>query len=427
MTDEQLDRQLTALLNEEAGDITSAPTASEMTLRVARRVSGGRTASRTTSPLRLVLSMALSLSLLLVALMVAAVVTGQRTSVPPAPAGRIVFSHAAAGAEQYVYTMAADGSDPVRLGSSPSMVGVPSPDGSRVAVTQQQADGRWTSTVMGPDGSDPVSLPPPDDSDLNLSPVAWSPDGAQLALEGWSDADRTRNGIYTATPAGEDLSPLLTTMVPDGHAVPVAWSPDGTSLLFLQLPDDGDQGELYVLDGDSTQPRRLSAEGQHVWLNGFNVAGSWSPDSGSVAYTASDATGSAAFVVPASGGEPVQISDLGNYPTGARFSPDGAWVLFDIAAPGAGVPRAVARPSGRHGRPSHHRPGHDRHRQLLRCLVPRWPAHPVPDRGRLGCPAVDRRQRRHGCAPGDDGPGRVQQLLVGTDGTLTGHAEPSDR
>ena len=270
----------------------------------------------------------------------------------PAPAGRIVFSHAAAGAEQYVYTMAADGSDPVRLGSSPSMVGVPSPDGSRVAVTQQQADGRWTSTVMGPDGSDPVSLPPPDDSDLNLSPVAWSPDGAQLALEGWSDTDRTRNGIYTATPAGEDLSPLLTTMVPDGHAVPVAWSPDGTSLLFLQLPDDGDQGELYVLDGDSTQPRRLSAEGQHVWLNGFNVAGSWSPDSGSVAYTASDATGSAAFVVPASGGEPVQISDLGNYPTGARFSPDDAWVLFDIAAPGAGVHELwLVRPDGTDGHP----------------------------------------------------------------------------
>jgi TolB protein len=230
------------------------------------------------------------------------------------------------------------------------MVGVASPDGSRVAVTQQQADGRWTSTVMAPDGSDPVSLPLPDDNDLNLSPVAWSPDGAQLVLEGWSDADRSRNGIYTATPGGEDLHLLQPSVVPGGHAIPVAWSPDGASLLFMQLPDDGDQGELYVLDGGSAEARRLSAEDQRVWLNGFNVAGSWSPDSGSVAYTASDATGSAAFVVPASGGKPVQVSDSGNYPTGARFSPDGAWVLFDIATAGTGFHELwLVRPEGTDG------------------------------------------------------------------------------
>lgn len=244
--------------------------------------------------------------------------------------------------------MGADGSDVIQMGSSPSFFGVWSPDGDRLAVTQQQADDRWTSTVMTADGLDGVVLPLPDDRDLNLSPLAWSPGTELLTLEGWSETDRTLDGIYVATPTGEDLRRLRASLTPGGHAIPIDWSPDGTSLLFLQLPDDGDRGALHATDASGTSTTRLSAEGQDVWLNGFNVAGSWSPDSSLVAYTAfDDHGGSAAFVVPAGGGEPVQVSDPGAFATGARFSPDGQWVLYDIAPLGSGVHDLwIVRPDG---------------------------------------------------------------------------------
>jgi hypothetical protein len=265
MTDEQLDRRLTALLSEEADDVAGAPTAAEMTLRVARRVPGGTTRARTTGPLRL----ALSLMLLLLMLMLAALVVGGRPSVPMALVERIVYSFQAADGPQHVFTMTAEGGNGTPLGSSPAMLGIWSPEGDLLAVTQQRPDGRWTSIVMAPDGSDPVELPLPDGSDLNLSPLAWSPDGRLLALEAWSDTDPALAGIYVATPVGEDLRLLQPSLVPGGHAVPIAWSPDGARLLFIQTPDDGDRGRLYLLDGAGTQARALTPEGHEVWLNGF--------------------------------------------------------------------------------------------------------------------------------------------------------------
>ncbi len=253
---------------------------------------------------------------------------------PTAAAGRIAYTYSPPGGSRHVFTMDADGSAVIQMGSASSFWGVWSPDGERLAVTQERPDGRWTGALMSADGTDPVPFMLPDDEDLNLSPLAWSPDGG-LTLEGWGDSNPALNGIYTGTPeGGVELSKA--SLIDGGHPVAVGWSPDGTTLLFLQLPADADMGALYVTDADGTTVTRLTPEGQDVWLNGFNVAGSWSPDSSSVSYTAFDDRGlSAAFVVAADGGDPVQVSDRGGSATGARFSPDGQWVLYDIAPRGA--------------------------------------------------------------------------------------------
>jgi TolB protein len=273
---------------------------------------------------------------------------------PAAPMGRIGYAFANPGTSAHAFTMAADGSDVIQLSELEADLVVWAPDGSRVAIPQHLGGDRWSTMVVGWDGSDPVTLPV-QDGGLSLAPVAWSPDGTRIALEGWSESDPSLDGIYTADPALEDVELLLRRADGSAQVTPVAWSPDGTRLLFLEFPDDGDRGTLAVMAADGSDVIQLSSDGQGVWRSGFNVSGTWSPDSSSVAYTAfaGDGGRSAAYVVPATGGTPLQVSPEGMYATGARFSPDGTSVLFDkgpmmggnhdlwLVAPDGGDPKVL--------------------------------------------------------------------------------------
>lgn len=263
--------------------------------------------------------------------------------------GRIVYAFAAPGGSSHVFTVRPDGTDVTQVAPFEADWAVPSPDGSRLAMPQPLDDGRVTTALVRWDGSDLRSLPLPDDGGLSLAPSAWSPDGSRIALEGWSDADASANGIQLLDIEHETITRLTTVESPYRHDVPVGWSPDGTALLVLRLPDDGDRGDLFALGIDDLAWRRLTPEGQTAWLNGFSVPGTWSPDGGSIAFVAFDGQtpASAVYVVDAAGGEPVRVSAQGRYATGARFSPDGRWVLYDMDPNGGGVHYVDAvRPDG---------------------------------------------------------------------------------
>ena len=264
------------------------------------------------------------------------------------PSGRIAYTFGVPGTDAHVFTMAPDGTDVIQVTTFDSDYSVWSPDSTRLAVPQARSDGLVTTTVIGWDGSDPKTRPLPVDGSLNLAPAAWSPDGATLAFEGWSDAEPATNGIYAGTPTGEDLIRVTTVPQPGAHDVPIAYSPDAGSLLVLRLPAFADYGELYVMSADGSDLRRLTTEGQRMWLNSFNVPASWSPNGTFIAYTAFEGPEgrSATFVVSASGGDPVQVSEWGSYDTGARFSPDGQWVLYDMAVTGEQHDLFIVHPDG---------------------------------------------------------------------------------
>src|SRR5207244_1756925 len=103
-----------------------------------------------------------------------------------------------------------------------------SPDGTRIAFARADAGSNFDIYTMAADGSDPVQVTsgPEDDTE-----PAWSPDGALLALvRAVGEGDRIYGGqqdgdVYTVAAAGG--APRRVTSGPELEASP-AWAPAGT-------------------------------------------------------------------------------------------------------------------------------------------------------------------------------------------------------
>ncbi|HKJ27064.1 MAG TPA: DPP IV N-terminal domain-containing protein, partial [Anaerolineales bacterium] len=107
------------------------------------------------------------------------------------------------------------------------------------------------------------------------------------------------------------------------------WSPDGRQIAFFRWSLFGDEEEaepgLIVLDLDSSEETVLVEE------IGFGIADApvWSPDGEFIAYLSSNLEDSSQIlVVPGSGGEPVQITDLDGENYNIAWSPDSQWLTF---------------------------------------------------------------------------------------------------
>jgi Tol biopolymer transport system component len=88
-----------------------------------------------------------------------------------------------------IYTIDADGTDPVRLTEAPRFQYDPawSPDGARIAFTSTR-DGDGEIWTMAADGTDQTNLT--DNVGLNEFDPAWSPNGRRVAFGGFRSGDQ---------------------------------------------------------------------------------------------------------------------------------------------------------------------------------------------------------------------------------------------
>ncbi|HLK55167.1 MAG TPA: hypothetical protein VKU00_01300, partial [Chthonomonadaceae bacterium] len=112
--------------------------------------------------------------------------------------------------------------------------------------------------------------------------IAWSPDGKNIAFEGWrfkSDGERELLGIAVLRVQGEGIKvdaehlDTIRYMLPasaDGKPQNARWSPDGSRLLYEMVRTNGKR-DLWVINADGTNPLNLTKG------KGDNMDGAWAP------------------------------------------------------------------------------------------------------------------------------------------------------
>ena len=179
--------------------------------------------------------------------------------------------------------------------------------------------------------------------------LSWSPDGKTLGFLYVPNGTRRASAVYAAKPAAGEIGvdglevQRVAAVDADGGAVRLlssadtyayefAWSPDGQRIAYVGAPPPGDNNwwvaKLYVQDAkvDAKAAMVLDPSGSKGSLHGLQIAlPRWSPDGQRIAFIGglmSDqgSTGGDIYTVPASGGEPTNLTP------GTRVTP--AWLAW---------------------------------------------------------------------------------------------------
>ena len=176
------------------------------------------------------------------------------------------------------------------------------------------------------DGSEKVVVDPPIET-LNLFIGATSADGRVFAFQGMDETERTRNGLWIASPTLEDarqVTPLLKGWIAVG---PFGLTPDGSKIaFFVDTGRDGGithAGDLYVVNADGSGLRKLNRPGPRPGYMGMPVI-SLSPDGRQAAFGVDDAV----WVVDLEAGEARAINPGIGFVWAVSWSPAGDRIAY---------------------------------------------------------------------------------------------------
>ena len=171
-----------------------------------------------------------------------------------------------------IYLMDADGNNQIRLTRHPEEDKLPSwsPDGKEIAFVSMRNGGNNQIYVMDSNGKNVRRIT---QGIFDLNP-AWSPDGRMIAYDGREDGEENRK-IHLVTPDGTNRQRLAGDI--PSWDMAAAWSPDSQRIALLS--SRGIWGnEIYVMDADGTNQKRLTRDG---W---DDRGPAWSPDGNKIAY-----------------------------------------------------------------------------------------------------------------------------------------------
>ena len=242
-----------------------------------------------------------------------------------------------------IYVMDADGGNQQNLTNDPNDDSSPSwsPDGKRI-VFNSNRDGHFNMPgglpayeiyVMDADGGNQQNLTNDPNSDWSPS---WSPDGKRIVFNSNRDGNRNNYEIYVMDADGNNQQRLTDNDFYDTHP---SWSPDGERIAFASRRDghfigeDGLSSEIYVMDTDGKNTRRLTNNRKR------DSSPSWSPDGKWIAF-ASDRKGDFVnyeiYVMDADGGNLQRLTNNRVNDRSPSWSPDGERIVF------------VSNPDGKH-------------------------------------------------------------------------------
>jgi Tol biopolymer transport system component len=195
-----------------------------------------------------------------------------------------------------------------------------SPDGNFIVYAAKETK-NWDIMLLRVGGTNPINLTTDMAAD-DTQPV-YSPDGKQIAFR----SERDNGGIFIMGATGESVR-----RVTDFGFNP-AWSPDGTQLLLtterVEDPNARWTASLvFAVSLETGEVRNLT--------NADAVQAAWSPGGTRIAFWGLTGAGKRDIsTIPASGGDPVRITDDDAVDWNPVWSPDGSHLYFTSNRGGA--------------------------------------------------------------------------------------------
>ncbi len=211
-----------------------------------------------------------------------------------------------------------------------------SPDRTKILFTSTLHGGEEEVYVMDADGSNIHRMTHTPGEGTSSWAADWSPDGNQIAFtsnrdgspEGWDG-----NDIYVMDADGSNIRRLTREDGADGSS---AWSPDGSRIAFMSSRDEKSRSEIYVMTVDGSKAWRVTHDKRQAGRP------AWSPDGERITFQSTrtnrkqayDGAEFEIYVMDADGANIQRLTHRPNADGHPDWSPDGTKITFTLYGDG---------------------------------------------------------------------------------------------
>lgn len=195
----------------------------------------------------------------------------------------------------------------------------------RIAFSSDR-QGREAIWTVGADGKDPLRASSPPSGKYHIEP-SLSPDGKWVVYEENNDTeDMDKRGMIYKQLIGGSEKKNLTDGPGEGYDDRQPnWSPKGDKIVFQRRMGESEEWYVYTSDAEGMDQKAVTEYGD-------DTDPSWSSDGDRIVYSSTDGALDAPsiFTISADGGDPTRVTDQnGDSDSAPSYSPDGRWIVFE--------------------------------------------------------------------------------------------------